>query len=319
MATRAEVLQGLQVGKESTAGTAVAASKIFRVLRPTGPAVVRPVEEVVATGGLAPVASVIGKGHSVAQLEGRFAFGDALWLLGTHFKQPATTGSSTYTHVFTPAFGAANVIDTLTVEVGDGTNAEKMAYAFCPEFRIGADMLRTTLQATLMGRPQTEGVTITASPTEVLNIIGGCNEWDFADAAESGSPSWTAMRALALEFTSSGRWGPLFTSEASQDSFTDLTEMAPEISMNVTVEHTANARTLIGYKTTQATRMARFRIVSATSPHSLEIQMCYRITGNVTPVTEQGVKCVRVPLKCFYGSTAAFFCKTTLINTISAL
>lgn len=319
MATRPEALQNLQIGKETTAGTNVACSKILRVLKPRGPEVTRPVNELIGTGALARMSSVIGKGNSVLQVEGMLPFGDALYLLAMHYKAPSTTGGPTYAHVFTPALGTANVIDTCTIQVGDATRAEELAYCFVPELRFAADMQRTTASATIIGRPQTEASTLTASPTEIMNIIGGPNEWTFSDAAESGSPSYSAMRALSVEYTSTGRWAPLFTSEASQNSFSDIVEMAPEITMNVTLERTANAATLLGYKLTQATRMCQFLVTSATSPHALKVEMCYRITGEPQQVEEQGVRAIRIPLKCFYGSTAGFFVKATLTNTLSGL
>jgi hypothetical protein len=319
MATRAEALNSLQIGKETTPGTAVACSKIIRSLRPRGPEVTQPVGELIGTGALARMASVVGKGNSVIQLEGMIPYGEALYLLAMHYKQPATTGANPYTHVFTPALSTPNVIDTCTIQVGSTAFCEQLTYCFCPELRFAADMQRTTASATIIGRMQTEGATITPTPTEIAAVVGGPAEWTWSDAAESATPSYTAMRALACEFTSTVRWGPLFTSEAAQASFSDVVEFAPEIMMSLTLERTANAVTLLGYKTPQTTRMCQFLLTSVTTPNVLKIEMPYRVVGDPQQVEEQGVRALRFPLKCFYGLTAGFFVKTTLINVLATL
>lgn len=320
MATRSRALQNLQVGKESTAGTAVAASKILRAVRPSGPEAVIPVDVLVGTGMLANASSVLGRAHGRIDVEGSLSYGDLLYFLASHYKSPATTGAGPYTHTFTPAVGAANTIDTLTVEVGDATIAERIAYGFTQEFRIQADETRVAFNASMIGRTPLEGHTLTGSPTEIQRIIAGPREWKFEVAAESGSPSWSEVCLTSAEFTSSGARSPFFCSDSAQTSFTDTVEMAPQIGMNITLERKAATATILEYKgEPHTTRMCRLKFTSATTPHDLEIQMCYRITGDPSRTEIQGVEGVTIPLTCFYGATAGFFVKTVLINSLATL
>jgi hypothetical protein len=125
MSQRAEVLELLQIGVESTFGTAVAASKkILSLKADIDPTI--PIEEIRGQGYKSPVGVVVGKEMSAINLSGPAAYNDLVYLLTTGFCQgvnstPNKLGVFTVTITGSPTGGNF----TLTF---DGQTTGNIAY-----------------------------------------------------------------------------------------------------------------------------------------------------------------------------------------------
>ncbi len=93
MALRPEILEVIQVGKETTLGTAVAANKKLLGLKwDFDPKI--PVEIDRAQGTKSPVGTVVGKEHTEIGISGNASASDLLYLLATLLEAPTITAAS---------------------------------------------------------------------------------------------------------------------------------------------------------------------------------------------------------------------------------
>src|SRR3990172_3059360 len=149
-------LRKIQIGRETTAGTAVAATVIWRGIGTIldNIQIQRVSEDVGIIGGTTRT-NVPMKGGSLAISQTPATFEQLLHILEMSIKtaSPSQDGAGT-DYIYTYAFPiAANSIKTYTVESGDDTEAERMAYCFVKDFTLsGSGRTGYQLQGNIQGR-----------------------------------------------------------------------------------------------------------------------------------------------------------------------
>jgi hypothetical protein len=266
MTDRASVIEHVQIGQETTPGTAVAAPTTVRstsvqfgiggdndVFRPDGHkfnALVVPNME-----------------WSTFALNGKPTYTELCYwleaLLG-HVSPTQPGGTSlTYLRTYTMADTALATPKTLTIQKGSPVRAEKMAYATLTD--LGLTFSRKnglTLTGQGLGQLFTDGITLTASPTDVplVPLIGKqLNCFIDPDSADLGATK--LLRAFSIEPSITGAYGPLWAIDSSQASFASLIDLAPGTACKVTLEADATG---MGYLANYRAGSTMFLRISAT-------------------------------------------------------
>lgn len=137
MTGRATALQLVQFGKESTAGTAVACTKMFQNVgldfTPAGDAFT----EFTAQGQRAPSIVAPGREWTDVGLSGMLDYMEDLYLLlSLKTATPSTVTTGVYSWVITPSLSAEDTFNTYTLQKGTPQHAAQVAYAALKEYGI---------------------------------------------------------------------------------------------------------------------------------------------------------------------------------------
>jgi len=241
----------VQLGRETTPGTAVAATTIWR-----GPAsfiddarTVEMVEEHVGIiGGTDRL--IIPKLFATLALASTDATFEQLpWLFaasfgGAHVGVADGTASSGYVYATTIPTTAAPSLSgkTLTVETGDDVEAEEMEYSHVTEIRIsGTAGEAVKVEATLQGR-QASRVTFTAalSVPAVESILASKGTVYIDDDDGNFGGTQVSAQVLAFQLSFVARWVVKYTMDGALTfSFPQYT--GHEITGSLTFEHDATS------------------------------------------------------------------------------
>lgn len=238
-------LRRIQIGAESTAGTAVAATAKLRML-----GTLEDQREVMFAdenvGYLSGVdRTYIPKLLAAIASEGDATFEQLPYLLnaGIELSAGVQDGAGTgYLYTYDLPTTAQNTLETYTIEGGDDTQAEEMEYSFVENLVLsGAPGEAWMMKADWLGR-QVSKATFTASlDLDPVETILFSKTKLYIDAA-SGTIGTTLKSSTLLGAELSIKTGlvPVFTGDGNL-YFTFTKCVGPEVLLKVTFEHNASA------------------------------------------------------------------------------
>jgi hypothetical protein len=169
MAEKASIFQTVQIGIETTPGTAVPAN---RKLLATSiiPSVKTEGEAFRAIGNKYPSFVVVNKEWSEASIEGKLTYNEILYLLSSLLSQPTPVqqGATTaYKWTFTSNTSAEDAGKTFTVEQGDANSAWRAAGVKVSGLEFTFSRNEVTVSGSAIGGQIETGITMTSSPTSM--------------------------------------------------------------------------------------------------------------------------------------------------------
>ena len=270
-AERTTINQRVQIGPEATTalGTPVAASKLLECFdwtmaingdvnfyTPTGHKYASSQEENtewvdITLGGnldyngvIYPLASVMGNVSPVAHL--------------------ASTTAKDW--IFTPPTTGSIVPRTYTIQQGDSVRAHQVAYAIFTDFGYKGDRKSFTISGKGIGQPISDGATLTSSPTAVPLAPVPAKQFNvYLDSTSAGLGTTQLTRALSVDYSMTGTYGPLFVLNRSSLGFTAHVDMAPKASIKLKLEADANGMALLGYLQSGVTYYLRVQAQGTTA------------------------------------------------------
>lgn len=241
-------LRKLQLGKETTAGTARPASIIWRGVA-SMPAdqlqVVFPNEDV---GYLANTdrSYVPVKDAVLAMEQTEATFEQLPYILAAGVKNVITgsgdTGGSGYIYTYPFPTTAQNTAKTFTIEAGDDNAAEEMEYAYVEDFTIsGEPKSAIMVSANWRGRQlSTSAFTSTASLPTVEEILFNTSKLYIDTAGANWGTTQKSQTMLGFNLNVKSGYWPKYTGDGNL-YFSYIVQTAPEITLDVTFEHDGTA------------------------------------------------------------------------------
>lgn len=329
---RSFVNQGIQIGKETTPGTAVAANKLLRSLSFN----LSPRQEsnqYRAHGFKINTASQVHRFWSEGPIDGPLDFNEIVYVLSTILGAATITtpagGTLSRQWLFTPKAQGDDASISLTVEKGDSVAAQQIANVMATDLSFDFANNDLTVGGTAIGR---EGVstTLTASPTAVSSdqVIGSARGVDvfIADSLGVNNATLYATKltdAIHESFGIGKKQGPRFVHNTTYPSFKDVIEMAPDMSASFATEHNAQSRALYDAISSNPVKFLGFRctgpVIEASISYLFEIVFACNITG-AEEADEDGVYAYNYTAAPRYDPSlgnAAF--QVRVINKVTAL
>jgi len=246
-----EGLRYIQLGREATAGTAVAATTIWRgrgIFQPDKQIVV-PEEDLGIFGGLdRSYIPYVGPGFKMDPTPATFEQLPHILDAAIGEATPAADGDgSGYVYTYTLAETSEATPQTYTIEGGDDTQCEEMEYSIVSEFNInGASKEAVMVDATWFGR-QLSKVTKTASlepPTSIDTILFG--KATLAIDAIDGTAGTTNKANSLMGFKLNVKTGfmPLYSADGNIYLATYY-QTDPEATLELTMLHNTIGRAQI--------------------------------------------------------------------------
>lgn len=171
MGEKASVFQTVQIGKETTPGTPVAANKKLLAMSIV-PAVKTEGDTFRALGNKYASFAVINKEWSESKLEGKLTYNEILYALASLISEPTPVqqgGTAAYKWTFTSNTSAEDAGKTFTVEQGDANSAWRAAGVKVSGLEFTFKRDEVSLSGSAIGQPIETGITMTSAPTSMTS------------------------------------------------------------------------------------------------------------------------------------------------------
>ena len=318
----------IQLGAETTAGTAVAADIVWR-----GPAtdiedtqvVVRPGEQE-NVGLLVPTdrayIAQVSAACSIPETEATYEH--LPHILAAGIKNASPSGAGPYTYSYSPGTSSANTIKTYTIESGNAIagDGNEMEYAFVESFsmsgRVGESWKMTS---NWRGRQKTvatmTGALSLASVEEIL--FGKTKLYIDATGGTIGTTQESGV-LLAASVTVNTGIQPVYAADGTL-YFTSHKIVPPSLEFTLTLELDNTANTVVterAFWKSQTTRLIRL-ITTGTSNREFTLDIAGKYTSVGSYQNSDGNTTVQLNGVAVYSSTNSLFFKFEIDNNLSAL
>ena len=327
-----KLLRKIILGKETTAGTAIATTTVWR-----GTGTLEDQREVIHVdediGYLGKVTRTnTPKLQGAITTEGDATFEQLIHIMNAGVKSVASgstdTGGSGKIWAFPFPTTTPNTIKSYTIEGGDNQQAEEMEYSFVRKFSIqGAGGEPLKVSADWLGRQitptdfTTSGVTV---PTvETINFGKGKLYIDAITGTQGTTQITNSFIDMTLNVNTG--WQPVYTGDGNK-YFSFPKCVGPEIMLDVTFEHDTTGVAQIAAWRAETAQLVRVIFTGSAvtagatyASKALVIDLAGKIE-KVTPLKDaDGNDIVTVTYRGAYDSTASKFATITVVNLVSTL
>lgn len=323
---RGTVNRVVQVGVESTPGTAVAANKVLPSMSMTITPRMRSAE-VIAQGFKAPTDLQLLGGYSDIALTGPLNYTEIIYPLNMLATGVITTpggGTASRQHTFSPSAQGTDPFKTLTVQEGDSTAATQAAGTFLKDFGFTVADGGVNITGALNGRYPT-AVSLTGSPTSVAQLTASPREIDiFLDPTFGAIGTTKLTDGLSLNYGLTDKQAMKFVLNTSFASYSESIEVRPTQIFSFITEHNPQSRTLFAGISTgnplQYMRMkATGQIIEGAIPYSFRFDIPVKVKAT-EQVDSEGVWGYRYDCTPRYDATFGNkLWEIQVVNTITAL
>lgn len=333
MTAGVKALRKIQIGKEVAAGTAVAATTIWRgegTLKDD-----RQIEMVSEDVGLLEPTdrSYVPRLGAQVTLDDTPATFEQLPYLLVACINGITTGTtdtagSGKVWTFTAPTTTPNTIKTFTIEMGDNQRVDEAEYAFVEEISLsGAKEEAVMMSATFRGRQATDAeFTGSLSIPTVEEILFGKGKL-YIDPTTIGTTQKTETW-LGFSLNIPGGWKAVYTGDGNL-YFTKIEYVGHKdnpITGEITLEHDTVAEAEIGFARSETMRLLRMQFLGSALQTSgsftyktLRIDLPIKYTEVPELDDEDGDDIVTLPFQAVYGVTGAIAPSITVVNELTTL
>jgi hypothetical protein len=298
MPERASIFQTVQIGVEVTPGTGVAANKKLPSLDlSTGIKIetkrYRPM------GKKFPTVVVPGKEWTEAGLSGPLTYNELVYLLSSvlGYAAPVQQGATTaYLWTHAPDSDGPDTVKTFTVEQGSSVRAHKFAYGFVNELELSFDRDKCELGGKIIGQALQDGITMTASPTEIAlkPVLPTHIDVYLADTQAGLAGASPLERVVSVSWKISNRFSPFYPlATASGTGFATTVEAEPELMCTLLMEADAAGMALLTNARAGSSKFLRIKavgdLIASTYYYTLQIDAALKVDSVDEYSDEDGV------------------------------
>jgi hypothetical protein len=326
---RATVNETTQIGVETTEGTAVAADKFLPSLTIDISPNTTSNEQTTQGVKLPTIHQPAFEYSDVKLASNGPTYDEIVYPLSSILKTPviATIDTSGKTWTFAPSGTAPDTVKTFTAEQGSAVRAAKVAGIRITEFGLDWSRDALTMSGSGLGRTLTDGITLTATPTSLAQIVMQPKDISiFADPDDPGDLGTTKLlRALKGSLKIGNRFGGVKANDKAQTSFVAMVELPIKGTLDLTLEaNAAGMAFLTNYRAGQRmfvrVDVADDRLAGAASAnYELVIDLACDI-AKINPYTDdQGVRCIPVSFSLVYDAGWGKWINAVVTNKLAAL
>ena len=339
---RSTAAQGVQIGRETAAGTPVPANKRLGSL---GVMLSSQVESDAfrPKGVKYPTVVTANKEWAGGDLEGTPTYDELVYPLSGVFTAATVsavmdgdTETGAFEWLFSPASTGADAPVTFTLEAGDDTQAERMAHGLVTDFDLDISRSEISLGGSMIGQRLEQGVTLTANPDAVAEdlvpILPGQVCIYVADDRAGLEDRATSRQGTALSVHPQigGRFEPVWYLNCVLDSFATFVEAPePDFTLDYLVEANANGMAWLDRFRTGQTQYVR---IEATGPvihagadattdvrYLLQWDFAVKVLEPGEKSDEDGVYAIAPSLQVVHDPSWGRATQVRVVNTVPAL
>jgi len=327
MTIPATLQQVVQIGVETTPGTAVAANKLLQAVE-IAPGIKANVQSFRPRGAKFPTVAALGRNWTEAKIGGQAVYTDIVYLLAgiLAYQAPTQQGTSqAYKWTFTPDQSAADTIKTFTIEHGSAVRAGKFSYGLVNSFGLKFDRSQAEFSGSMLGQNYQDGISLTTSPTaiEPVPILPMHIDVFLDDSAAEIGTTKIEMENLQGSFEISDRFGAVWPINSSLSSFGAHVETVPKTTLKLFLAANAIGMSPLAAMQNGDKRWIRIKatgpVADTTYNYSFQLDIC----GTVTEVGEfsdqDGVYALEWTFQATYDAAWGKALSCEVINKLSTL
>lgn len=328
MPERSVVSQSTQIGVETTAGTAVSASKLLNSLS-FEPGVEFETNVFRPMGQKYTSIVVPAKEWMSWTIGGPAAYGEIVYPLNSVLVASTASTSDTTAKIwtFTPAARTEDTVKTFTIEQGSSVRAHKSTYLLVSEYNLEFTRSEVTQSGTCISQRLQDGITMTGSPTGVEEKPVIPTHVDlFIDSTSAGLGVTQMTRAFRVALNVGNRFGPVWPLISTASSYVSHVELEPSVQCEIRLESDATGMGFLTNARAGDTRFCRIKATStelagaATLAYEARFDFAFKIEAISSPVEdEEGVAVVNYTGQIVYDTTWTKALEARIINKVSAL
>lgn len=268
MAERSSLNQVIQIGVESTPGTAVATTKRFQSIG-IEPSPTVELDQFRPSGQKFRSLATLNKEWVTAQVAGKPTYTEIIYMLSSLIDTGTITTPGGATNARNWNFAPDSFDDdtpiTYTVEHGSSFRADRFAHGLMTEMSMSFSRSSVELSGSMMGQELEDGVTLTGSQTslDLIPVLPSEVSVYLDDtAAELGDTKLT--RVISAEASLSSRFNPVWVLDAAEDSFVAVVEAEPDLSCTLVMEADSVGMAQLTTMRTGVSKFLRIHAVSGT-------------------------------------------------------
>lgn len=321
MPEKASVFQTVQIGVETTPGTAVAANlKLLAVSLTPQPRT--EADDFRAMGNKYASFVTLNKEWSEVAIAGKLTYNEIVYLLASLLNSPTPTqqGATTaYLWTFLSDTDGPDTGESLTIEQGDAESAWRVAGAKVASLELTFNRGEVSIGGSLIGEQMETGITMTAAPTSLtpLPVLPAHVTFKMADT-QAGLTGATAMtRGFAMTFKINDKFTLAWPVGA--DPFG--VEAAPKMEATLKIASDDIGMGLITTMRAGSTKWFRIKatgvLIASTYYNDVQIDFPAQIRENGGFSDEDGVYLVEYTLTPVHDSTWGKSFQIDVINTLA--
>lgn len=326
----------VQFGKESTRGTAVPADTILLGRTPAVNSDTAPVYPREDVGINAPAVRSVKGGllymNTLSSEHGYFQLLPALFgcgLKGGVTATETTASQGDYAWAFTPSLTAANSPDSLTIELGDDTQAFEAEYAMFERIRISGEVAQgmefspVNVEADFFGRqltPTSFTGSISLPTAETINAKLARFYLDTSWSGVGGTEKANILRSFDIEIVTGVK--PVFAGSAYR-YFNTHSEGLIEVTASFVFEGNSDADAIFDAHQANTFQVARLKVSGAQIGSGVNHSLTLDIGGtwqSVSPLSseDRNNNLHAATLYGFYDPTGAKMLQANVVTNVSA-
>ena len=326
MAERSSLFESVQIGVETTPGTAVAAGK--KLLATSFEVSPNPDVSVFRPNGykFATIAS-LNREWVEGSITGQMSYTDLTYLLSSLITTdtPATSGTTGQEWVFTSDSDGPDTPKTYTIEQGSSVRAHEFAHGLVTGLTLSFNNDGCEVDGSFIGEALTDGITMTSTPTEIaLQPVMRTQVQVYAEDSAAALSGATALaRVLSAEWSLTDRYAPVWTLNGTT-TWDAFVESEPTGEVKIMMEADAAG---MGLLTTMRAGDTKFIRIEAVGPqigagpatYKLTIDTAVKITDVSDIRDEDNIIAVEWTGQFTHDSTWTKAFNISLINALTAL
>lgn len=294
MPERQSVAQVQQIGKETTPGTAVPATKRLGSIT-LSPGVQAETALFKPRGTKFATVQALNQEWVEGDIEGQPTYDEVIYPLASVMGAPVTsqimdsaTPTGAYQHVFSPKSDQADAPVTYTLEQGDAVQAEKMAHLLFTAFSLSVSRSEVSLGGSFFARAIQKAITMTSGlsiPTGLVPILPGqFSLYTATTAALLGTTQTQLLRVISAEPSVGDKYAPAWFVNAADQSFGAFVEPSdgPTSESGLTLEADANGMAFLDKLRDGSTVYLRLEAKGANIYNAgTQLNLAYRFTWDM--------------------------------------
>jgi hypothetical protein len=328
MADRASIFQTVNVGVESTSGSAVVCAKKLTSMS-IEPAIKTNVETFRPMGTKYATLTQQGKEWTEAKVSGLVTYTELVYALSSLLKPAVITtpsgGTTARQWLFEPSATLADAVKSLTVEQGSAERAHRFAYGLFNSLSLKFDRDKVELSGSMLGQAIEDGVTMNASPTAIALVpVMPKHVSIYLADTQAGLAGATALsRVVSCEWSLSDRFGMIWPLNAAKPSWDGHVEKEPKLAASLLMEADADGMGLLTQLRNGATKWLRIKCegdtIESTIKYLLQIDQPIKITDPKDFTDSDGLFAIGWDGTGVFDSAWGKAISVTVVNNLSAL
>jgi hypothetical protein len=325
------VARNVQIGKETTPGTGVTASKQLQYI---GFSLAPNLEmnTFVPMGSKAPAAVTPGKDSSVLSIAGQGSYSEIVYLLSGLLKDvtPSTVDTTGKSWLYEPLARTEETKARYTIEEGSSVRAGKATYGTVTDVTLTFNRTEgLTISGSGFAQQYQANIALTGSPTVIEEAIVLPTHLNVYSNDTFGAIGTTKLtRDFNAEVAIGGVVGQVWPINSANASYASDVELAPSMSVKLRCSADAQGETFLTAARAGATKYVRLEALStvlagaATAFYKLWIDMACKVNEYPGFDDEDGLKVVDVGLTPVLDSTFSApgaWCRITAVNKVASL